>query len=157
MRPDDNTLTSLLLSQRVVDDRGCWLWQGGVSGSGYGRFTRRSFRRDVHRLMWELTHGPIPEGLCVLHRCDVRLCMNPDHLFLGTKGDNARDCAAKGRTVNRTGENHHRRALTAAQVATIRARYTGARGQQAALAREYGVKRSTIGAIIRRVSWSHLP
>ena len=84
---------------RKVDKSGeCWLWQGatycrmhyGCLGIG-GRTTR------AHRFSWELHNGPIPDGLCVLHRCDVPRCVNPDHLFLGTKLDNMKDRTAKGR------------------------------------------------------------
>lgn len=71
----------------------CILWAGTRNPDGYGK------RGDnyAHRLAWEAAFGPIPPGLCVLHRCDVRPCVNPEHLFLGTKGDNARDREAKGR------------------------------------------------------------
>lgn len=141
-----------LLSLREIDANGCWLWQGGKSG-GYGYLRHVG----VHVRMYRLLHGPLPLGLCVLHQCDVRDCFNPDHLFSGTKGDNARDCAAKGRTADRSGERHHLVKLSEADVIAIRAAVTGARGEQAALARRYGVTRGNIGAIIRRVSWTHLP
>jgi len=71
---------------------GCWLWEGYVR-SGYGRLRKKS----VHRLAWEEVNGPIPAGMSVCHHCDVRLCCNPDHLFIGTNGDNTRDMSAKGR------------------------------------------------------------
>lgn len=71
---------------------GCWLWEGYVR-SGYGRLRQKS----VHRLAWEDANGPIPNGMSVLHRCDVRLCCNPDHLFVGTNADNNRDMSSKGR------------------------------------------------------------
>jgi hypothetical protein len=71
---------------------GCWLWEGYVR-SGYGRLRGKS----VHRLAWEEVNGPIPAGLSICHRCDVRLCCNPEHLFLGTNADNNRDMSAKGR------------------------------------------------------------
>ena len=71
---------------------GCWLWEGYIR-NGYGRLRQKS----VHRLAWEEVNGPIPPGLSVLHHCDVRLCCNPDHLFVGTNADNNRDMSAKGR------------------------------------------------------------
>jgi hypothetical protein len=71
----------------------CWLWQAGHFTHGYG-----SYRQDyAHRIAWRLRYGPIPEGMCVLHRCDVMGCCNPRHLFLGTQADNLADMRAKGR------------------------------------------------------------
>lgn len=81
-----------------VTESGCWLWTGAVTDKGYA--VRRPRRRRlvlVHREMFEVYKGPIPKGLCVLHKCDVRCCINPDHLFVGTHGDNMRDMARKGR------------------------------------------------------------
>lgn len=77
--------------------RGCWLWLGKPGDDGYGRFCWDSATEKAHRAAWVLANGPIPDGLCVLHECDVRACVRPDHLFLGTRGDNARDMASKGR------------------------------------------------------------
>lgn len=78
---------------------GCWLWDGRYSKSGYGTLGggRKGERVQAHRLMWEAVNGPIPGGLLVCHRCDVRGCVNPDHLFVGTAKDNTRDMMVKGR------------------------------------------------------------
>lgn len=80
-------------------DTPCVEWQGARTASGYGNRFRHGRYVGAHRIAWEETFGPIPEGLCVLHRCDNRPCINPEHLFLGTKGDNIRDAIAKGRWV----------------------------------------------------------
>jgi len=79
---------------------GCWPFTGQRMRRGlpYGLIFDRRTRR-AHRVAWELTHGPIPEGLNVLHRCDNPPCCNPAHLFLGTDGDNAADREAKGRSA----------------------------------------------------------
>ncbi len=78
----------------------CWLWRGVLKPNGYGNFGRaRSDTVYAHRFSFELTRSRIPAGLCVLHRCDVRSCVRPDHLFLGTQRDNAEDRDAKGRLV----------------------------------------------------------
>jgi hypothetical protein len=79
----------------VSDSASCWPWTGHRDARGYGRTTKRS--TTAHRVAWEVTHGEIPAGLFVCHRCDNPPCCNPAHLFLGTAGDNARDMAAKGR------------------------------------------------------------
>ena len=80
---------------------GCLLWIGSYGwGRGYGVITQGGKRRGAHRVAWELTRGPIPEGLCVLHRCDVPGCVNVEHLFIGTRDDNNRDMTSKGRRKN---------------------------------------------------------
>lgn len=80
----------------------CWIWRGWKDVHGYGKIYVLEQKKDVgaHRVAWELAKGPIPDGLFVLHKCDNPPCMNPEHLFLGTHGDNMRDCAKKGRFWN---------------------------------------------------------
>lgn len=76
---------------------GCWLWTASVRHR-YGSIRTSSTKcSSAHRVSWELHHGPIPEGICVLHRCDTPTCVNPDHLFLGTQLDNIKDRDQKGR------------------------------------------------------------
>lgn len=86
---------------RVERGDGCWLWQGMTISGGYGRVGWRGMKAVAHRVAWELTYGPIPEGLWVLHRCDNPPCCNPEHLFLGSRLDNIADMVAKGRGANR--------------------------------------------------------
>jgi hypothetical protein len=85
---------------------GCHLWIGGVGPKGYGRFTFDGKRVLAHRAAYTLKCGPIPAGLHVLHRCDVPMCVNVDHLFLGTQADNMRDMCAKGRHNGPRGVTH---------------------------------------------------
>jgi len=84
---------------RVEKGPECWLWTAPTDTKGYGQLRVGGRLVMAHRLSWELANGAIPEGLCVLHRCDVAACVNPGHLFLGTKGDNNTDRHRKGRTV----------------------------------------------------------
>lgn len=86
-------LASFLDNTIPVTECGCWIWMRGATGDGYGSF--RGMR--AHRYSWQMQYGEIPPDMDVLHRCDVPLCVNPDHLFLGTHTDNMRDKIAKGR------------------------------------------------------------
>ena len=87
------------LSKHIIPEpmSGCHLWIGAVAGWGYGSTRIGGKNMRAHRAVWELTNGPIPHGLWVLHRCDNPLCVNPTHLFLGTHTDNMRDAVHKGR------------------------------------------------------------
>lgn len=85
---------------------GCWVWEGPTNGRGYGVVYAGGDRHEVvHRLMWKLLRGPIPESLIVRHICDVKCCANPEHLAIGTKLDNARDAIERGRYFNQ-GKTH---------------------------------------------------
>jgi hypothetical protein len=85
---------------RMVNKTGtCWIWSGHANNKGYGEFNAGNHVIEyTHRFSWILRFGSIPEGQHVLHRCDTPLCVNPEHLFLGTHGDNMKDMARKGRS-----------------------------------------------------------
>ena len=101
--------------EKVNKTESCWVWVGSITGSGYGflhygtKTERKPYR--AHRLSWELHYGVIPDGLWVLHKCDNRKCVNPDHLFIGDRSDNMRDCAEKGRvcTIGKSQLTHCKR------------------------------------------------
>lgn len=99
---------------KVRKTPGCWLWVGSKT-MGYGQLGTGgdvSTKILAHRLSWLLHHGSIPEGVCVLHKCDVRACVRPDHLFLGTHRDNMLDAEVKGRARHPCGEEHSHAKLT---------------------------------------------
>jgi hypothetical protein len=104
-----------ILFWRRVDKKGpddCWIWIGSTTTHGYGQF-----KLGAHRYSWELANGPIPAGYLVCHTCDVRNCVNPNHLFLGTNKDNLHDASLKGRLSR--GENHPSAILTKEEVIEI--------------------------------------
>lgn len=136
---------------RVNKTETCWLWTGCENGSGYGAVRWEGKTDRAHRVAWNIEKGPTPPGACVLHRCDVRLCVRPDHLFLGSRADNAHDRTAKGRR----GEVHGR-LLTSEKVAEIRRRH--AEGERADdLAAEHGVTQWTVFDLLSRRTWKATP
>ena len=141
------------LWNKVVKSDGCWEWVGW-SKEGYGRISigKRVFR-FVHRISWELHNGPIPDGLCVLHKCDNTKCVRPDHLFLGTKGDNNRDRHKKGRSASHAGEKNGRSKLSEQDVAEIRRLFVPWKYRYSDLAKQFGVSHSTINAILNGRTW----
>lgn len=97
-RPALPVIPRLLANREIDPAKGCWLWTGGERSKGYGGISIKGKNTGVHVAAAIAFKGFIPrEGICVLHRCDIRLCFNPDHLFEGTKGDNNRDAYAKKR------------------------------------------------------------
>jgi hypothetical protein len=144
-----------IASRTVIDpETGCRNWQGSTDTAGYGQIHAGKEMLRVHRLAYELETGPIPDGLCVCHRCDNRRCCNPEHLFLGTQADNNADRDAKGRGVQRRGERHHAAKLTEDQVRGIRAAYAQG-AEQPELAQRYGVDSTNIGCIVNGRTWRH--
>lgn len=150
----------------------CWLWTSAIGDDGYGLFGvyraehRRMFGATrtmrAHRLAWMLTNGPIPAGMLICHRCDVPLCVNPAHLFLGTPSDNMRDMHGKGRNWQRLkpqrivrGDRKPNARLSSESVRVLRE--MRARGDSyATIARTLGVGRTTVEQVVRGLTWRHV-
>ncbi len=137
----------------LFSETGCWEWQGHVSKQhGYGQFDHR-YEPRAHRAAWRLTHGPIPRGLKVLHSCDNRRCVRPDHLFLGTQKINMEDCYDKGRF--NWGTRHPLHKLDDAKIREIRNLY--AMGVPITkLGPQFGVLPCRIYLIVQRKAWRHV-
>lgn len=103
-----------------VTETGCWLWTGSQTEQGYGHIRINNITVIAHRFSWFLYHGRIEKDICVLHKCDVPSCVNPEHLFLGTRKDNVRDCIKKDRRASAKGENNNAAKLTHEDVVEIR-------------------------------------
>ncbi len=135
---------------------GCIVWIRGCSSWGYGDVNVGARRISAHRLSFEIANGPIPDGMCVLHRCDVPACINPRHLFLGTKGDNNRDATEKGRNKPPRGEICGAAKITRVEVLEIRRRYFSGDVLQRQLAAEYGICQQTVSDIVNHKKWAWL-
>lgn len=142
-----------------VDTSGdCWIWLGSKSlvaparGEYRGYFFLDGKMVAAPRAAWILTNGPIPDGLCALHHCDVPLCVRPDHLYVGDKKQNAADRETRGRGRQPRGESHLSAKLTEDQVREIRKDTR----PQTVIAREYGVSNVAIRMVQLRRTWKHV-
>ena len=135
---------------------GCWLWVGRVFyDTGYGDW--RAFEGEVlaHRVAWRLCYGTIPARAFVLHRCDVRRCVNPAHLYLGDHKQNMRDMVARQRADDRRGDKNTQAKLTTADVLEIR-RLQASDLSYLEIASRFNVSSSLVCKIKTREVWAHV-
>ena len=149
-----NTMDDFHGNYQPVTESGCWIWTGNVTVSGYGAFTISHKAHRAHRLSFEVYKGKIPDGLCVCHTCDVRCCVNPDHLFLGTQKENISDMDAKGRrgVSSQRGESNGFSKLSDKEVRVIFSSNKSIRELQD----EFSVSNETIRKIKRSITWKHI-
>lgn len=140
----------------------CWKWCGSKLVSGYGLYTFRRHQKGiqnrvlVHRLVWVLFNGPIPNGKWILHHCDNPACCNPDHLFCGTPADNGRDKSLKGRSNPPVGERAGNSKLTDEDVIEIRKVCSLGTVNQTEIAKLYKIGQYEISRIKNRKRWKHI-
>jgi hypothetical protein len=132
----------------------CWRWVGAIQGTGYGGFWLNRKLEYSHRVSYMLFNGIISKNFDVCHACDNRWCVNPDHLFLGSRKENMFDAIKKGRTAK--GERDGNSTLTNEQVREIKKKHSQGGYTHRELAKEYGVVHSTIGCILREKTWTHI-
>lgn len=145
---------SRLLQSVAMGASDCWYWNGFIDDLGYGR-TAIMGESKAHRASYRIFRGGIPVGLKVLHSCDTRCCVNPDHLRLGTQAENVADMMGRGRnrTVAKSGEDNPMAKATTEMVSAIRR--DAANGErQVTIARRYGLSPMSISRIVRRKSWN---
>lgn len=144
------------LKSRVLIQDGCWNWQGSICPcTGYGKISVHDRPIGTHRLSYELFCGPIPRGMSVLHKCDNRRCINPDHLFLGSQVENVRDMWNKGRGVKpptHFGVSNSNATLTDGQVDQLRSEYASKKIKQRDLAKKYGISQSTVWRLVHGIT-----
>lgn len=141
----------------IQEPEDCWLWLASLAGRSYGHIWFDGRIEYAHRVAWIITYGPIPPKICVCHHCDVSLCVNPKHLFLGTHKDNMRDMISKGRQIDAPmpGERNGRAILTEEKV--IRAKELKRQGETyKSIAESMGVTISTIHKVVKGITWKHL-
>jgi hypothetical protein len=140
----------------MIDDGGCWVWSRATS-AGYGSMTICGRSQRAHVVAWSISRRQtVPKGMCVCHSCDNPLCVNPDHLFLGTRSDNMNDMVSKGRhggpPPSLSGEDNPASRLTSEKVDQIRLALRRGEVQQR-IADRFGVSQSTISKINMGLSW----
>lgn len=153
----------LLRTNGYPDEKtGCILYRSNRTKAGYGRIRLGGLdgkEHYAHRLSYELSRGPIPDGMQVCHTCDTPNCINPDHLFLGTNADNQADMDKKGRrnltSWTMLGAKHHNARLTDDDVRYIRANCKQ-RGDQRRMAKQFGITEANVTVIVKRRGWKHV-
>ena len=147
----------------------CWIWKGMIQlgkRGGYGHLVVNGKIKKSHRISWELQHGRIPDGLQVLHRCDIRACVNPNHLFLGTNKDNVDDKIAKGRHLRgeeasrysnpKRGEEQANAKFSDEKVLEMRKLYQSGLSIKE-IATMIGERQNVVNMIVHGRRWAHLP
>lgn len=153
---------AVFFSRCRKSDTGCWLWTGTLNNGGYGYFKSIADRKGLgrgdiaHRFSHELFKGKVPNGMSVLHSCDVPNCVNPAHLRIGTSKENMADCIARGRfqpIAPRRGTSNNLAKLTDADVIDIRNSTLSPKD----LSNKYGIDRTNIHQIVTGKTWTHVP
>ncbi len=136
-------------------ETGCWIWFAAKDAGGYGRFKWNGRIDGAHRVSWEMANGAVPRQMDVLHRCNVKACVNPAHLYLGTQKDNMRDAMRDGLWVcpDRSGIRNAAAKITPETARAIRLEYAQGDVSQAMLAAKFGMHQTNVSRIVRKANW----
>ena len=145
-----STKERLEIQSIPITESGCWIWTGRVQNSGYANIRHNGKHMGAHRASYLAYKGDIPEGVMVCHACDTPLCVNPDHLFLGSHKDNMIDRNRKGRTASQRGERNGCAKLTESQVFEIK--YSGMSAKEASA--KFEISKSHAFSIKNGGKWS---
>lgn len=149
-------IAAKLCASVTVSPAGCWMWRRAKTPSTYGYIRHEGRGERAHRLSYRVFCGPIPDGMFVCHHCDTPACINPQHLFIGSAGDNNRDMMRKGRAKIVRGEASGKSILTEASATEILRRHAaGERSPE--LAKAFDVSLTTVQDLIRGNTWADLP
>jgi len=150
--PRDATLDERLRwTGWTVTEAGCWEWKGSRRNGGYGEVATGNGAAVASRAAYEAWVAPVPEGKDICHTCDNPPCINPKHLFPGTRRENMQDATRKGRLPN--GEASHHAKLTAREIADIRKAYTNGDLTQREVAKMFGTSQANVSLIVRALTW----
>ncbi len=143
--------------QKDSDDK-CWKWIGGKFSNGYGQFYKNPCKITAHRFSYELANGEIDKNLKVCHTCDNPICVNPNHLFVGTQKDNIQDMIKKKRHNfnDAIGINNGRSIVNEVEVKEIRQKYKEGNISYKKLAKKYNLSETQTMRIVKRESWKHI-
>jgi hypothetical protein len=161
-------LKERFMEKITIKENGCWEWIGATDNN-YGQIWIDGKKEKAHRASYKLHYGEIPHNVLVCHKCDNKICVNPEHLFIGTQSDNMKDCSNKNRTAFKKypyilrrkktkttkGEQHHQAKLKEYQVIEIRNLFnSGIRLRD--ISAKYGINRKHIQDIVHFRSWKHV-
>ena len=145
---------NFFLDRICIDNNGCWNWKKSKSKSGYACITWKGQKKRGNRISYQTFKGMIPEGLLVCHQCDNRLCLNPEHLFLGNQKENMRDAQKKNRSIK--GEKVSISKLKEKEVLQIREMAKMREKSHEKIGEMFGVSQSTVSLIAKRLIWKHI-
>lgn len=133
----------------------CWIWTGCLNSDGYGNIKHQDRTISAHRMSYIIFCGEIPKGMSVCHKCDVRNCVNPSHLFLGTHADNMHDCSIKNRVRCQVGEKNNNAVLTANIVLQMREMYANGLSFPE-IQKIFNTRRTATRSAIKGITWKHV-
>ncbi len=134
-----------------------WMWTATLNRpDGYGQIGVKGKIKGAHRVSYELHIGKIPNGLCVLHKCDIKCCVNPDHFFVGTHQDNSDDRVKKGRQAKLKGSKNGRAKLIESDIPEIKKDLEQGILTQREIAVKFDVSKAQISRIKLGTNWKHV-